>query len=566
MGIPIVIRMVDVLDQPLPSDASVSIQLETPSEILSHATTISEPFGLTPSSETKRLTVTVEHPDYASQRVTVLLGTEPYYWDNRGCELVKKQAGYELKITLGRVRQAPVTPPPWGEKTSGDKPGAFSLQEQGSPKRYAVLGSMLRTDTVVRMLEDSSAGRIAGTILSEASKEGWGRLHTKDSQPIIPEDHGGFLWLEYGGVTGKRLDEPRFLIAVWAPSLKERIPEEGLDYIVFFSPSTAAEGYPRSAYPFRSNYPYVVSPKDTMSQPYLNLAYRYLFGSGVLVQQSIASGKPAVVVMPIFPAVPDNPKAAELMWQPFNSQEGLHRLLLEISQFLHGFGYKDGSDFRRWQGASAPEDGMPEMPGPTAMSSVNQPRPKIRKVTVAGFSSGVSGALRVIDNVKIKDAGRFPSAFFGIPNASSGREFAELWSEIWDLDFSLNEALTAIKRETLEKKLIAWLNSGRDKRRLRMYHSGYTIGNVRPSQLFPALAALRKIVTVPPAAGNAWAEEWRDPDERWSLACFSTSYLLASVSTPDIKPVMPLTTDSNANNVVHPFTCALGFGHASKLR
>jgi hypothetical protein len=85
------------------------------------------------------------------------------------------------------------------------------------------------------------------------------------------------------------------------------------------------------------------------------------------------------------------------MWQPFNSQAGIHRPLLEVTQFLHGFGYgRPGSDFSRWQGASAAADGLPEVPGPTLQSAVDEPRPKIRNVTLADFSSGISGLLPVI--------------------------------------------------------------------------------------------------------------------------------------------------------------------------
>jgi hypothetical protein len=552
------ISMVDVLKRPLTSDATVTLEFQDPSGI--HATvvqTFQQIVLSAPAPGTMRLTVTVEHPDYVTQAVTVRLASAPFYWDNRNCELVTTAQRIDLTITMGRVRQAPITAQPFGGRTGGDQPGVFYEGGAKGPKEYAVLGSFLRLPTKVRTLQDAPGGGPPAT-LTNAANDGWDRFSTADETVTLAAG-GGYLWLEYGSVTGKRLKEPRFLVAVWAPAITGPIPPEGLDYIVYFSPSTATPDFPRSDYPYRAGYPYAVFPRDTKKQPYIDIAYRHLILNHAYAFASTASKKPAILVMPIFPAVPDGPAAARQMWQPFNSQEGVHRLLLEIAQFLHGFGYAANSAFTRWQGASAPEGGLPAMPVPPAFSSVLQTRPKIRNVTLAGFSSGISGLFPVVGTAALQDHSHYPAEFF----AADAKAFEDIWREIWDLDFDLNEKTTGIRRATLEKALIAWLHAGRD-RRLRMHHSEITTGNARPSMLFPALAKLTKTVTAPPAAHAAWAEEWRDPSGRWSLAFYSTAYLRAKTRPVDLQPVFPKVDEPVKS--VHPFTAAIGFGHAAKLR
>ncbi|HDR8155214.1 TPA: hypothetical protein QC057_004227 [Bacillus cereus] len=571
MEILVKMELVDVLNKPLTSDAEVTIELEQSTGTVSRTihTTLPITESVSPPND-KKLTFTVEHPDYVTQRVTVKIDSVPFYWDNRGCELTMTPTSADLKIIMGRVRQAPITAPPFGNKTKGDMPGVFYRGGVSGSKHYAILEELMNQTITVRTLEDAALSRGLPkrrrigdfSMLKNAAANGWDRFNTIDL-PVRLNANGGFLWLEYGSVSGKRLKEPRFLIAVWAPALTGAIPLDGLDYIVYFSPSTANGKFPRSSFPFRVNYPYTVFPNNTMKQPYVDLAYRHLFFDAVLAQASIASKKPAIIVMPIFPAVPD--KESKQMWQPFNSQEGMHRLLLEITQFLHGFGYATGSDFSRWQGSSAPENQLPAVARPPSSSAINQPRPKIRNVTVAGFSNSIIGVFSLINKSELVDKTKYPPAFFGVPGALPTKQFTDIWREIWDIDFELNEEGTGIKRNVLEKSLIAWLNAGISNRRLRMYHSGYTTDNVRPAKKFPALAALPKTVIAPPAADNAWAEEWRDPFGRWSLAFFSTAYLQANTRPPDTtKPVMPLRTEKK--DTVHPFSSSIGFGHAAKLR
>ncbi|MCO6010036.1 hypothetical protein NE236_34205 [Actinoallomurus purpureus] len=565
MGIDIGIEMVDVLGRPLATDAEVTLELEDPSGVHPGTVHTNQKIIMSaPAPGTSRLTVTVKHPDYATQRVTVRIGSLPYYWDNPGCELVMTPTSAELKIVMGRVRQAPITATPFGGKTKGDQPGVFYQGGVGrEPKQYAALGGFLTLSTPVRTLEDAvPPGGGAPSVLAGAAADGWDRFNfTKPDTPVVLSRSGGFIWLEYGSVTGARVTEPRFLIAVWAPALTDAV--DGLDYVVFYSPSTATSDYPRASFPFRTNYPYTVFPANTMRQPYVDLAYRYLIINAVLAHASVASKKPPVIVMPIFPAVPDGKDSAKQMWQPFNSQEGVHRLLLEVTQFLHCFGYERGSTFSRWQGATAPEGNLPQVTMPPSFSSQNRPRPKIRHVTLAGFSSGISGLFPVIANAGLVSTMSYPPALF----AADAGAFADLWREIWDLDFELNEKATGIQRAKLEKTLIDWRAGGRD-RRLRMHHSGYTTGNARPAKLFPAFAALPKTVSAPPSAGAAWAEEWRDTAGHWSLAFYSTAYLQATTRPRDVQPLIPLVTDPPARRdaAVHPFTGAIAFGHAAKLR
>lgn len=311
----------------------------------------------------------------------------------------------------------------------------------------------------------------------------------------------------------------------------------------------------------------------TADQPYVVLGYRHLMRDTMLIQEQAASGRPAVVVMPAFPAVPDN-DAAQLphMWQPFASREGLHRLLLEVVHFPHRFGYgRPGADFASWQGSTAPVDGLPPFPVPGYAASAPQPPPALRNITVAGFSTAIMGVNPVLTTTAIPLPGTYPPALSGGADPAA---FTAAWRELWDLDFALDSRTTGIRTADCEKGPLAWLRAGND-RRLRLYHCGCTTGNVPPAQLFPRLAKLPRTVSGPTPAPRR-AEEWHDPDGRWSAVFYNSAYLQGRSSPDDTRLFFPpvpgarKTPDPAADAAdaarIHPFTATLGFGHASKLR
>ncbi|MER6997502.1 hypothetical protein [Streptomyces sp. NPDC000410] len=516
-----------------------------------------------------RIELRIAHPDYAEESVTLRRsGFAPgtrVEWDNRGA-LVKASGGASVDLTLelGRVRQAPVTARPFGgTKAAAEQPGVFFTEGQGQLRRYAVLNSP-RPDSasvwgqkiLFRSLRDAPGDVPTALGDDPAAKDGWARLRTTDTAVALKET-GGFLWLEYGSVTGGHPEQPRFLVAVWAPRLTAPVPKDGMDAICYFTPSTETDTFPHTTYPFRSVYPYAVTADTAANQPYAVVGYRHLMRELALIQAQHVSGRPALLVLPVFPALKPGKDNRRHTWQPFNSQEGTHRLLLEVVRFLHRFGYRPGDDFSRWQGTSAPVDRMKPMPSPPVFRSEADPAPALRHVTVCGFSSAMMGLFPLFTRARISLAQSYPPHLFG----GDADAFAKAWREWWDLDLELNAGLTGIKTADYERLLLQWLGAGRD-RRMRMYHSQHTTGAAAPATLFAQLA--RRKPTVTRAGDPALAQEWRDPGGRWSAAFYTTAFLRAAARPDGLLPTFPLLTEEE--KLIHRFTAAIGFGHASTLR
>ncbi|MFF2198276.1 hypothetical protein, partial [Streptomyces sp. NPDC058157] len=94
-----------------------------------------------PAEEWTRIDLEVAHPDYVPESVTLTRSPgAPVYWDNRGVAVTADGDDLRLSVELGRVRQSPLTPPPFtGTKARGDQPGVFFREVSGQPRRYAVL-------------------------------------------------------------------------------------------------------------------------------------------------------------------------------------------------------------------------------------------------------------------------------------------------------------------------------------------------------------------------------------------------------------------------------------------
>ncbi|MFF2198502.1 hypothetical protein, partial [Streptomyces sp. NPDC058157] len=352
---------------------------------------------------------------------------------------------------------------------------------------------------------------------------------------------------------------PLFLVAVGAAIAPPAPgPAGGTDVVCYFTPSTETRGYPVSAYPFRTGYPYSVRRDTAADQPYVVVGYRHLLRDLCLVQAQHVSGRPAVVVVPVLPALPPGKENERFAWQPFNSQEGVHRLLLEVVRFLHRFGYggsRSGTDFSRWQGSTAPVGPMPALAGARRSSAVPTPPPGLGNVTVCGFSSAIMGMYPLLSRREISLPDHFPRHLFGGDAAA----FDAVWREWWDLDLELKAEATGIKAADYERRLLRWFTGGND-RRLRLYHCDHTMGTTPPARRFAALAGLpHKTAALP-----ALSEEWHADDGRWSAAFYRTALLRARARPAGVLPLFPLETADPA--LTHPFTAALGFGHASRLR
>ncbi|MGW6454563.1 hypothetical protein ACWF94_01325 [Streptomyces sp. NPDC055078] len=605
----LILTLVDVLGRSPGGEAQVVIASADPVTPASPPRTVTIPadraavVGPLPEGWS-RVTLLISHPDYADEPVILTTSRRlgpptspapPVYWDNRGAALARTGDDLALKVELGRVRQAPLTQlPAAGARPASEPAGVFFAERDGQPRRYLRLnqsppGGRPRwiASTRIRALREVTAAPASGsgpgpgpgpgpgstsggpTTIGDTSKDGWERFRAVET-PVTLADTGGFLFLEYGSVSGRRPAEPRFLIAVWAPPRRGGAGQH-IDAVCFFSPSTAVSDYPRTAYPFRTNYPYAAAPGPVPRgsfavQPYVNLGYRYLLTESCFVQAQHISGRPALLVMPIFPAVPDGGDGARHAWQPFNSQEGMQRLLLEVVHFLHRFGYgRRGSagsaeDFIGWQGSSAPVGALPAVVLSSRLSSTPEPPPQLRDVTVSGFSSGIAGAYPLFGRTRISRPADYPPSLFGADG------FAGVWREWWDLDLDLSAARTGIRVADYERALLAWFDErggGRD-RRIRLYHSQYTTGTTPADQLFAQLAKRRHTVTRGHAPGLA--EEWRDPAGRWSAAFYSEALLLADRRPDGVLPEFPLRGEPDRGRSTHLFTEAIGFGHASTLR
>ncbi|WP_079430730.1 hypothetical protein [Streptomyces katrae] len=510
-----------------------------------------------PAQEWSRIDLDVAHPDYAPESVTLTRSPDaPVYWDNPGVTVTRDGDDLRLTMELGRIRQSPVTPPPYtGTQAHGDQPGVFFREATGQPRRYAVLNTPAPPATPL-WLEKVSVRTLTDAAPARAEQDGWDRFRTTD-QVVAPADTGGFLWLEYGGNDDAHPPQPRFLVAVWAPKRPSApVPADGIDVVCYFTPSTATRGYPLSAYPFRSNYPYSVKRDTTADQPYVVVGYRHLLRDLNLVQAQHVSGRPAVVVVPILPALPPGKDNERFAWQPFNSQEGTHRLLLEVVRFLHRFGYGgSGTDFSRWQGSTAPVGLLPPLPTARRAGSVPTPPPALGSVTVCGFSSAIMGIFPLLTRKEISLPHHFPRHLFGGDAAA----FDAVWREWWDLDLELKAEATGIKAADYERQLLRWFADGND-RRMRLYHCDHTMGDTPPARQFAALAGLPHKAGALPGLSEAWHSE----DGRWTAAFYRAGLLRARTRPAGVLPLFPL--EAADAGLIHPFTAALGFGHASKLR
>ncbi|MFD9905421.1 hypothetical protein [Streptomyces sp. NPDC059063] len=534
--------------------------------------TLERPRVLVPllSGTWTRIELRVAHPDYAEESVTLRRtpGSD-VDWDNRGALVTQDGGTIDLTLELGRIRQAPVTPPPFpGTKAAAEQNGVFFVEGDGLPRRYANLNlprpeaaSLWGQKIAFRSLKDTSGS--APTALGDPAKDAWDRLSSVETAVAL-KDTGGFLWLEYGSVTGAHPEQPRFLVGVWAPRAAGPVPKGGMDVVCYFTPSTDTPTFPHTTYPFRTGYPYAVSQGAAAAdQPYVVLGYRHLMREMSLVQAQHASGRPALLVLPVFPALKPEAKGRagageeQHAWQPFASQEGMHRLLLEVVHFLHRFGYRLRGDFSRWQGTSAPVDQLSPLPGTPYFRSVPDPPPGLRHVTMCGFSSAISGLFPLFTRSRIALSTRYPPHLFG----GDADAFTQAWREWWDLDLELNATLTGIKTADYEQRLLQWLGEGHD-RRMRMYHGQFTTGATDPARLFARLAQRNPAVTE--IGRPVAAREWRDPGGRWSAAFYTMAFLRAAARPPGVLPAYPLLTEPA--QLTHRFAAAIGFGHASTLR
>jgi hypothetical protein len=419
--------------------------------------------------------VSISHPDYVPHVLSLRWDGATLWWGDPSSQSVGSGDDQTLRIPLGRIRFAPGELPPFG-KPSGKEKGVY-IQQSGAAQRYKGIDFELGPTPTIRTLRDFPSGKLPTCILVPHDDDGWRRFSAADTTGVEPGKSGGFIWLEYGSPE-TRPQEPRFLIAVYVPLPDKALKDGTVDALVFFSPTTVIDPYPVSTYPFRDKYPYAANAREVRDetgqkqaanvQPYVLLGMKYLFHPTHLVGMSLRAELAPVVIMPIIPRA-SGKNGARQMWQPFNSQAGMWRLLIEIVQFLEREGYT-GSMFStgRFNGVIAPTSGNAAAP-PPAFISTNRKRLGIRDLIVSAYSSGSPAMDKLLTTTAIISPEWFPPALFGADAA----EFDKHWTEFWGLDLFLNEKQTGVKRTRFEQQLRSWLT--RDSRRLRLYQSGWTL-------------------------------------------------------------------------------------------
>lgn len=353
--------------------------------------------------------ITVNHPHFTTEVTTI--HPDGDYWSNPTCTITASvtnpmpivvEVDMSVTFVLGRARLAPmavevITPSRPIAMPSGVLP---NTNEAPAGTNYRLVFSGER-----------SFLRLREHVIGDPTKDDWERLAHAPPVAADASREGYFRWIEV------REGSKKFAVAIWAP--KNYFPQPGqneqieaLDFIVFYSPTTAGKD---DIYKLDRGhtYPYglrtIPDPKDKTrvtdwNQPFIfTLGQKYLFDRLHLTFQLIAANKKAIIVMPI---------NAYGDWGPFTHKQGVHRLLLEIAQF-------------------SCKNFMAPLGKPPASRRKYKGIPPIGKVVIAGFSSGSVPILELF-----RDKENVP----GLSYVKDSSVFDKRWTEFWDLDLEMEGA------------------------------------------------------------------------------------------------------------------------------
>jgi hypothetical protein len=553
----IAVALLDVNGDPVSGAASYTLKSDAGPPTT--AVLVPPPASFSIPAGTTTLTLEVDHPDYARESVEFEFTSSAVNCRSRICNwsLGSSPSALTATVSVGRVRRAPCAFYPLANRALGDQSGVILSKEFPQYNGFSIL---LRREKF-RFLRDGvvGAGSPSGpSVIANINHDAWERFWFVEREIDISDRRvGAFLWLEYGAVgSAPSVSDPRFLIAMWAPPASTPIPPEGLDYIVFYSPTTAIAAYPPARHPFRTNYPYIVRP-GSVDQPYVDLAYRYILDGRFFAQSLVASGKPCILLMPIFPNCIQTP---DDQFQPFDSQAGTYRLLREVARFLHREGYGvtpnllDTWNGRECAGASKLTI-LPASPTPA-------PIPPIRNVALAGYSNSSACLARVLNQGGVRNPRHYPPVHFEAPASA----FQGPWREIWGLDLLLSQSLgifTDARR--FQTDLLHWQTAPRA---IRLYMSGVTTANARPGTYFGEFAklGLTQIQRTATTDSATWAEEWRSGNTPPAIEIVTTSQAALHARAAAIRVLPQFPSSSDDTGVVHAFMASIAFGHATSQR
>ncbi len=472
-------------------------------------------------------------------RMRKLESSSQWQVDNPACHITGSGSEVSVTAIVGRLRPAPIVHVPDDQipRMVGNPDGVLVYKDNEGLIYHSLFAN-----------EYQPFYRLDHPILKNKPPEiagEWDRLRVVPIDKVDPKKSGVFFHLEYG----ERQNGPRLFFSLYLPSPGKR-KDSKLDYVVFFSPSTALQGrFPVDQYPFRGAYPYGMT--DKTKQEYPRHSQHYLFNGVHLVYQLLAAGSDAVIIMPIAPYGD---------WSVFQSRAGLHRLLLECSLFLH-------REFLTTPFASV-RPGWPEYARaggsvrlPTGMgfgvdSSLFgrfEPIPPIARAAIAAFSSGSTALQKLL----VDTEGKLPEGFTEKRFGANTTTFGNIFKEVWDIDCAHSPYHGY---DAFEAALSKWYDKG-DKR-FRLYHTRYTGGD-HDSMTSSMLSRIRKpndIVNEPTVAGKGtsyWAKERHAANNQWSCVRFDDGFLSSS-NTTNARPYW-------MKDDAHHFIPKIAFGHAAYL-
>jgi hypothetical protein len=472
-------------------------------------------------------------------RVQRASGSAEWQVDNPVCRLNGSDREISLTCMVGRLRSAPTMHVPDDQiaKLAGRPNGVLIYKTNNGYIYHSLFAD--EYDPFRRLRHP-----ILDSKLDKKALE-WERLRAERCKVPDPKKRGIFYHLEYG----ERQSGLRLFLSLYLPSSGAR---RVLDYIVFFSPSTAISKFLVDHFPFRGDYPYGLINKS--DQCYPRHSQNYLFSGVHLVHQMLAVQSKAAIVMPV---------AAYGDWSVFQTKSGLQRLLLECSLFLHRellttqqAAVRPGWPEYAYAGGSTRQlTGM----GAGAISSIfarYDPLPPIGRVAVAAFSSGSVPLYKLlVDQGGLPEGYEDYKASFGADESA----FNSVFREVWDIDgaHSPYHGYPAF-----EKALAAWYGHGKDVRRFRLYHSQYTGGDRDSMEQVSLKYLTRKddILNNPIVEEQGavlWAHERHAADGKWSCVRFADGFISSKSTTSD-KPYWML-------NDAHHFMPKICLGHAALL-
>jgi hypothetical protein len=473
------------------------------------------------------------HPYYVPEKSAFIGPVQHSAWDN---SLVQRQASpsnVSLTVTLGRLDTVPTLELPESrvEEIANAPPSDPAAALLFRPPRFSNRVRAYRFQwNDARTVHVAQPDLLPDPPYSGLPK-GWARFHNE----IVNADLaalGRFYWTEYP----LRPSSPKWAVAIWSPNLSADTALELLDFVVFFSPHTQS---------YVAKYPYgLVRDTKPPDQQYMTLGRKYLVDEYFFVQQLLARRNRSVMVMPI---------CNHGEWGPVASGEGLFRLLREVSVFLHRQCRTSNL------GVMKPTDHPDSLAGlnqrtvsvPLTSSSFGSV-PKVGKVVIGGFSTGIAAVKQVMTGWPVSLA----QTFWGVTPGGGGspeQQWAAAWRELWDLDgyHPQTGGWPAYLDQAAQ-----WY--GADSRRiLRLYHSSGRVPPdpaADPHKLYKTLigSGVRLDKSVPSTPDVGWARIVQG--DRWTVVRMANEYV-------DHGPAAEAPPFDDA----HHTTPKIGFSHAAGL-